>query len=105
MMETATMNLKLGTTVATAGVSLKIKKDADFAVFVYESLQRHRQCDFGDLGEEDKELNSQAMQGEPEKQQRVVSRYNRVSQTGSTDIYIITEWDRSSTTILFPSEY
>ena len=52
-METAKMNLTLGTVEATACLSSGINQDSDFAVFVYESLQRHRKCGFDDLVDED----------------------------------------------------
>ena len=52
----------------------------------------------GDLPNEDKRMNDSAIKNNDD---RIVVRYN--SEYG--DIYIITEWDRSYTTILFTHEY
>ena len=55
---------------------------------------RYCKKDWGDIPEEDKRMNDLD-------DDRIVARYN--SKHG--DIYIITEWDRSYTTILFTNEY
>ncbi|MEA4879681.1 MAG: hypothetical protein VB037_05840 [Dehalococcoides mccartyi] len=55
------------------------------------------------MDEEDKQTNDQALkQGT-----RMLSAYNddRFPQNGAATIWIITEADRSATTILFPDEY
>ena len=66
-------------------------------------LARHQSGDWGDLCDEDKQQNNFAIQdeGNPEKQQRVFSSYK----IGTETIYIITEWDRSVTTLLRPCDY
>ena len=93
---------KLGKTVTTGGIANEIDDIEEFGVFVYQSLQRHRSGDWGDLDGEDKHTNEVALlKG---KEGRILSRYN-YEPDRSLDIYIITEWDRSVTTILFPSEY
>ena len=51
----------------------------------------------GDLGKEAKDSNDKALVN----RDRVVARYNIKPRS----IYIITEFDRSATTILFPEEY
>lgn len=60
-------------------------------------LRRHHCGDWGDLCEEDKRANDDALLHED----RILSAY----QIGEDKIYLITEWDRSYTTILFPNEY
>jgi len=104
-METAVkkyVKFPLGKTVSTAGVNARIASDVEFSVFVYQSLRRHAKGDWGDLEGEDKEMNEIGLiKG---KEGRLLSRYNFQSDRG-LDIYIITEWDRSSTCILFPREY
>jgi len=61
-------------------------------------LLRHVRGDWGDLDEDDKCANELALtQGE-----RLLSAYKL--STGER-VWIITEWDRSATTILLPSEY
>lgn len=88
---------KLGKLVMTRGIYSKIKENVDFAVGVLDAFERYQCCDWGDLSESDQAENEQALKdGE-----RILALYN----IGSDKIYIITEWDRSVTTILFPYEY
>ena len=87
----------LGKLVMTRAVHDKMNGDIDFAIGVLESFERYQHCDWGDLCESDKAENAQALKdGE-----RIFALYN----IGSDKIYIITEHDRSATTILFPYEY
>ena len=61
-------------------------------------LRRHHCGDWGDLDAEDQQHNEDALAS----QSRLLSAY----QTSSGErLYIITEWDRSRTTILLASEY
>jgi len=91
-----------GRMVMTRGVNDRIADSEDFAKFVLKSIRRHLKCDWGDLCKEDKDLNDQAL-NDTEEPGRLFSAYEY---NGKSDrIYIITEWDRSYTTILFPSEY
>ena len=61
-------------------------------------LTRHAQGDWGSVGTEDAASNNHAIsQGN-----RILSSY---CVHGDDRVWIITEWDRSSTTILLPSEY
>ena len=61
-------------------------------------LARHMSCDWGDLDEHDWRENEAAL----EHGFRLLSRY--VTPSG-TIFWIITEHDRSATTILLPNEY
>ena len=88
----------LGKVVMTRGVNDEIAGNANFSKFVLKSLKRHAQCDWGDLGREDMTSNDSAL----EKKDRLFSAY---IEEGLKKIWIITEWDRSVTTILFPDEY
>lgn len=90
--------LRLGQTVMTRGVNNRVADDSEFAKFVMRSLVRHQYEDWGDLDSEDKEANDYALHHD----ERVFSAYKFDDET---KIWIITEWDRSVTTILFPSEY
>lgn len=67
-------------------------------------LRRHLAADWGDVDDEDWQANDDAIAGEgkPERQTRVLSAYNLP--TGAR-IWVITEADRSATTILLPEEY
>lgn len=84
----------LGKIVVTPGVMDTYFDDYDFLAL---SLSRHVKADWGDLCEEDRFQNFVAvMVGE-----RILSNYGNIK----GDIWIITEADRSVTTILLPSEY
>ena len=89
----------IGQLVATRGVVELAKENKDFKQFISKSFTRHCNGDWGDLCKEDKQMNENALKyGED----RIFRKYNF---DGETSIYIITEWDRSYTTILFPEEY
>lgn len=92
------MQFKIGRLVVTAGVHQQAIDDREFNDFVQKSFNRYTKCDWGDTCIEDAALNQEAIiNGD-----RIfaVYKYNK-----ETDIWIITESDRSYTTILFPSEY
>lgn len=91
------MVICVGQVVATRGVAYEMEKDKEFERFVRRSFSRHATRDWGDLCEEDKAYNDYAV----ENGERVFSSY----ENGDTKIWIITEWDRSYTTILLPEEY
>jgi hypothetical protein len=79
----------------TTGVSELIHRGVFDAV---PYLQRHLSGDWGDLSDDDRQQNDAALkQGD-----RLLSSY-QVSPT--LKLWIITEWDRSVTTLLFPDEY
>lgn len=65
---------------------------------VCSSLVRHAGGDFGDVSEEDKALNEEAV----DTGDRILSSYH---DRNGVKFWIITEWDRSATTILLPHEY
>lgn len=92
------VTFSLGRVVMTAGVSDLIAEDTEFAKFVHNSLRRHASGDWGDLSAGDKKQNDEALK--PEIKLRLFSAYENRHK-----IWIITERDRSATTILFPSEY
>jgi hypothetical protein len=66
-------------------------------VAVHEGLRRHASGDWGDICPEDRNLNDEAL----EHGDRIVSVYG----TGENRFWIITEWDRSVTTVLMPEDY
>mgnify|MGYP001303965363 CR=1 FL=1 len=88
------MKFELGQLVATRGINVRLLNDSDFSKFLWNSFARYKNCDWGDIPHEDKKMNDSAVKNGDD---RIVARYN--------DIYIITEWDRSATTILFIDEY
>jgi hypothetical protein len=63
-----------------------------------EYLRRHLSCDWGDLCQEDRQANDEALK----EGLRILSAYRLGD---GTKIWIITEADRSATTLLLPEEY
>lgn len=92
------MVICLGQLVITAGIRTEMSESSDFERFVRKSFSRHATGDWGDMCDEDKSYNDYSLANGG----RLFSSYNY---DGNTKIWIITEWDRSATTILFPSEY
>ena len=89
------MTLPLGRCVATPG-ALRTLEEA--GVSPASLLARHMNGDWGELDEHDRKANEYAL----EHGLRVLSAYKL--RTGEK-LWIITEADRSSTTILLPEEY
>lgn len=89
------MLFTLGATVATPpALSVLEAAGTDAATL----LDRHVSGDWGDLNDEDKAVNTAAVKdGE-----RILSSYEVAP---GRKVWIITEWDRSVTTLLLPSEY
>lgn len=88
----------LGNLYVTPGIQ-RLMVDAVFATSICDFLYRHSQCDWGDLSQNDCDANDEALEHEG----RLFSAYRLPS--ASDKVWIITESDRSSTTILLPSEY
>ena len=65
---------------------------------VHWALQRHASGDWGDVCREDRLSNERALTEE----ERLFSVYHAEN---SRKFWIITEWDRSVTTILLPEDY
>jgi hypothetical protein len=86
--------LPLGRVVATPG-ALKVLAQAGKDPAHY--LVRHASGDWGDLDNHDRRENKHSL----EHGWRIVSSYP----VGETTIWIITEADRSVTTVLLPEEY
>lgn len=84
----------LGQTFITPGAEEALQISGQTAI---EFLRRHMSCDFGQLSEDDLRENQLALR----KGFRLLSNYR----IGKGQLWIITEADRSSTTILLPSEY
>ena len=94
---------ELGQIVATKGVADKMKNEKKFYDFVCVSLGRYIQCDWGEMSDGDKQLNDEAVES---REDRIHASYTRHPEDGEEEkIWIITEWDRSTTTVLFPDEY
>jgi len=90
---TLVAKFNVGQVVVTQGASKELSQDA-----VLKGLIRHMSGDWGELDEYDWKQNDAAL----EYGSRLFSQY--ASNDGSK-FWIITEHDRSTTTILLPSEY
>ena len=91
---------KLGKIVATPGALAALK---EAGVDPVSLLARHQSGDWGDLCKADREMNEQAIKNERDKdnRQRVFSIYK----IGRSTIYIISEHDRSVTSLLTSQDY
>lgn len=85
----------LGKIVATSGALEALEESGQNAS---DFLKRHVQGDWGDVCEEDKQLNDQSLIDGS----RILSAYKTLK---DVKIWVITEADRSSTCLLLPSEY
>ena len=84
-----------GVLLATPGASEAFERNHQTP---FEFLQRHLSGDWGDLDDEDRQLNDQAITDGS----RLLSAY-RTSK--GERLWVITEADRSSTCLLRPEEY
>jgi hypothetical protein len=93
--QTSVTRFALGQTFITPGAEEALQIAGQTAI---EFLRRHMSCDWGVVSEEDAKENELSLkQGF-----RLLSNY----QTGKgQQLWIITEADRSATTVLLPSEY
>ena len=89
--------IELGAVVTTAGVAEWMEESQSRSIAVARAVWRHRSRDWGQVCQEDKETNDEAVRDG----NRILSSYK----VEDRDVWIITEWDRSVTTILFPEEY
>ena len=89
--------------MATKGVMEHVNEDPRFADGLRRCMDRHITGDWGDLPKEDREMNDYAIEmerrGKPS--DRLMSAYT----IRGVRVWIITEYDRSHTTVLLPEEY
>lgn len=86
--------LKLGQVVATPAAIETHGEEA-----IQTCLKRHASLDWGDLSQEDKLSNDEGLN--PDAPDRILSSYD----LPQGKLWIITEYDRSVTTALLPSDY
>lgn len=89
----------LGQVVVNKSVDEKMKEDRSFRVFVQVSIGRYVHRDWGQTSDEDAKANNRAIQNG----ERILAVYKQPKT--DTIIRIITEADRSVTTIMFPDEH
>ena len=85
-----------GQVVMTAGVDELVRQGR---LNPTPYLRRHLHGDWGDLSDDDRQLNDAALKSGED---RLFSSYQVAP---DLKLWIITEWDRSVTTLLLPSEY
>ena len=93
-----------GPVVMTPGIREIVTRGPEGAGIVRECLERHCRGDWGDLCDDDKQLNQDSL----DEEKRTGRSYDSLFSNYETDvgnIYVITECDRSVTTILLPEEY
>jgi len=89
------LRFALGQVVATPGALAALLQAGQTP---FEFLERHVVGDWGELEPQDVQANEDALQ----RGGRLLSRY-RTRQ--GVVVWLITEWDRSATTLLLPMEY
>jgi hypothetical protein len=89
---------KIGKSVMTRIINDLISEDESFANEITIALRKYFACDWGDMCASDKQLNDEAVENGED---RILAAY----ETSKGKVYIITEWDRSYTTVLFAREY
>lgn len=87
---------EMGLVVITNGINDKLDS-VRFSKEITVALQRFTNADWGEMEQEDIEANNEALRNG----ERLFAAYK----TSEGKIWIITEADRSATTILFPDEY
>ena len=92
MILTSQIKFPLGQVVITPNALEKLKSDD-----ILNALNRHIVGDWGELDDEDRQTNDEALQSGD----RLLSAYR----SGDTKFWIITEADRSSTCVLLPEDY
>jgi hypothetical protein len=89
----ATSKVSMGQIVSTPNAMSTLD-----AQDVQAAIGRHSQGDWGDLCEEDRQTNERALSDG-------LRLFSRFQDRHGTKFYIITEADRSVTTVLLPDEY
>ena len=84
---------RLGRIVATPNALAKLTQDE-----VFTAIQRHQAGDWGDVDEQDRQENERSLQ----EGFRLLSVYHSAA---GTKFWLITEADRSVTTVLMPEDY
>lgn len=101
MANSSTPKFNLGHIVATPGAVAALD---DAGQLPDEFLRRHVSGDWGQMSNDDKKLNDAACahEGDVNQQGRIMSAYRTAK---GVKIWVVTELDRSVTTLLLPEEY
>jgi hypothetical protein len=96
-----TAPIPLGRLVMTNGVAELIASDDGQGVRVLAWIARHARNDCPNLSEHDRQANEDAIRDGD----RVLTHWTLPTADGDVKVYVITEWDRSLTTVLRADEY
>lgn len=91
----------IGRLVAMRGVASLMQEKPGFNRFAKQSLERYLNADWGEMCESDKQQNEDALKNHDN---RIFASYENAAHP-RWKLWIITEYDYSATTLLFPSEY
>ena len=94
-----TPGFEIGRTVHTPLISNRMSEDTKFHIFIATCINRYLCYEWGKISDEEKKQNKYAV----ENGERIFAAYEYPKTKEM--IYIITEADRSATTIMFASEY
>lgn len=96
---------KTGRLLMTRAINEDLQRHPDYAAFLAECFRRHLSNDWGDMPREDKLENAGALINHT----RLMSSYNLPPPFRKVmmqeKVWIITEADRSATTVLYPDDY
>ena len=87
----------IGRFVMTKGIANEIDNNPSYQNEILDCLTKYLSGHWGSLCDDDKQANELAIKNND----RILAKYI----TSSGSIYMITEWDRSYTTVMFVEEY
>ena len=90
-------NFQICNVYKTIGISYAIENNENYLCEIMRCFERYLECDWGDLCISDKKENEKALKNN----ERLLGAYS----TTLGKIFIITEWDRKTTTVMFANEY
>ena len=88
----------LGFLTMSPGITDALEEHPELHEEIVNCLRRHQTGDYSEMSADDRRANLNAIESG---QERILSAY----QTTAGKIWIITEWDKSLTNIIFPREY
>ncbi len=97
-----TSRIELGKVVATKKVMDSMLEDPENSALYHGMLQRHGIGDWGDLSAVDFDKNNESLE---QGNGRLFSSFKLPVRCPEDRLWIITEVDRSATTLMFPSEF
>lgn len=93
--------IPLGRLVMTASVAALVREQPALARMMGVWLARHARNDCPTLSDEDRAANAWSITAG----ERVLTSWPLGSEDDAERVWILTEWDRSQTTVMLPSDY